>query len=177
MFFLCDIFVCFYKTRQDFPTNLQLGCSRLSERITEIFVSFVHFDSWKKILLLSSFTYLKLKEFFFNLLFVDCSFAAKGEFRDHYTYGKISGFYHSKCCKTWCSQTVWIGVFCRLVEVLNNHIGFFCQVPMARASIVWLLGEYCERVPKVAPDVLRKMAKTFGSEVRFMMHFAWMATA
>lgn len=41
---------------------------------------------------------------------------------------------------------------------------------MARASILWLLGEYCERVPKVAPDVLRKMAKTFGSEVRFMKH-------
>lgn len=38
---------------------------------------------------------------------------------------------------------------------------------MARASILWLLGEYCERVPKVAPDVLRKMAKTFGSEVRY----------
>ncbi|XP_074613568.1 AP-3 complex subunit beta-2-like [Acropora palmata] len=37
-------------------------------------------------------------------------------------------------------------------------------VPMARASILWLLGEYCERVPKVAPDVLRKMAKSFGSE-------------
>ncbi|XP_078374123.1 AP-3 complex subunit beta-2-like isoform X2 [Oculina patagonica] len=37
-------------------------------------------------------------------------------------------------------------------------------VPMARASILWLLGEYCERVPKVAPDVLRKMAKTFGTE-------------
>lgn len=37
-------------------------------------------------------------------------------------------------------------------------------VPMARASILWLLGEYCERVPKVAPDVLRKMAKIFGSE-------------
>ena len=36
---------------------------------------------------------------------------------------------------------------------------------MARASILWLLGEYCERVPKVAPDVLRKMAKSFGSEV------------
>ncbi|KAJ7389586.1 AP-3 complex subunit beta-2 [Desmophyllum pertusum] len=37
-------------------------------------------------------------------------------------------------------------------------------VPMARASILWLLGEYSERVPKVAPDVLRKMAKSFGSE-------------
>ncbi|XP_048583521.1 AP-3 complex subunit beta-2 isoform X2 [Nematostella vectensis] len=37
-------------------------------------------------------------------------------------------------------------------------------VPMARASILWLLGEYCEKVPKIAPDVLRKVAKTFRSE-------------
>ncbi|XP_064608318.1 AP-3 complex subunit beta-2-like isoform X2 [Liolophura sinensis] len=37
-------------------------------------------------------------------------------------------------------------------------------VPMARASILWLIGEYSERVPKIAPDVLRKMAKTFISE-------------
>lgn len=37
-------------------------------------------------------------------------------------------------------------------------------VPMARASILWLIGEYCEHVPKIAPDVLRKMAKTFTSE-------------
>uniref|UniRef100_A0A8C1T3P8 AP-3 complex subunit beta n=1 Tax=Cyprinus carpio TaxID=7962 RepID=A0A8C1T3P8_CYPCA len=37
-------------------------------------------------------------------------------------------------------------------------------VSMARASILWLMGEYCEHVPKIAPDVLRKMAKTFTSE-------------
>uniref|UniRef100_A0A4W3K0V7 AP-3 complex subunit beta n=1 Tax=Callorhinchus milii TaxID=7868 RepID=A0A4W3K0V7_CALMI len=37
-------------------------------------------------------------------------------------------------------------------------------VPMARASILWLIGEYCERVPKIAPDVLRIMAKTFTNE-------------
>ncbi|XP_075038408.1 LOW QUALITY PROTEIN: AP-3 complex subunit beta-1 [Mixophyes fleayi] len=37
-------------------------------------------------------------------------------------------------------------------------------VPMARASILWLIGEYCERVPKIAPDVLRKMAKSFTNE-------------
>ncbi|XP_023678826.1 AP-3 complex subunit beta-1 isoform X2 [Paramormyrops kingsleyae] len=37
-------------------------------------------------------------------------------------------------------------------------------VPMARASILWLIGEYCERVPKIAPDVLRKTAKTFTAE-------------
>lgn len=35
---------------------------------------------------------------------------------------------------------------------------------MARASILWLIGEYCERVPKIAPDVLRKMAKAFTCE-------------
>ncbi|XP_051979010.1 AP-3 complex subunit beta-2-like isoform X2 [Xyrauchen texanus] len=38
------------------------------------------------------------------------------------------------------------------------------QVPMARASILWLIGEYCEHVPKIAPDVLRKMSKTFNNE-------------
>uniref|UniRef100_A0A452GER1 AP-3 complex subunit beta n=2 Tax=Gopherus agassizii TaxID=38772 RepID=A0A452GER1_9SAUR len=37
-------------------------------------------------------------------------------------------------------------------------------VPVARASILWLIGEYCERVPKIAPDVLRKMAKSFTNE-------------
>ena len=39
-------------------------------------------------------------------------------------------------------------------------------VPMARASILWLIGEYSDRVPKIAPDVLRKMAKGFVSEVQ-----------
>ncbi|XP_068219905.1 AP-3 complex subunit beta-2 [Palaemon carinicauda] len=38
------------------------------------------------------------------------------------------------------------------------------KIPMARASILWLLGEYCDKVPKIAPDVLRKMAKTFVAE-------------
>ncbi|XP_076039597.1 adaptor related protein complex 3 subunit ruby isoform X2 [Oratosquilla oratoria] len=38
------------------------------------------------------------------------------------------------------------------------------KIPMARASILWLLGEYSEKVPKIAPDVLRKMAKTFINE-------------
>ena len=75
------------------------------------------------------------------------------------------------------SNYVWMGVtvFCHLILVFTTHIGVYCQVPMARASILWLLGEYCERVPKVAPDVLRKMAKTFGSEVRFMKHFLCIA--
>lgn len=38
-------------------------------------------------------------------------------------------------------------------------------VPQARASILWLLGEYSELVPNIAPDVLRKMAKSFVQEV------------
>ena len=35
---------------------------------------------------------------------------------------------------------------------------------MARASILWLIGEYSDSVPKMAPDVLRKMAKCFITE-------------
>ena len=37
-------------------------------------------------------------------------------------------------------------------------------IPMARASILWLIGEYSDKIPKVAPDVLRKMAKVFCEE-------------
>ena len=39
-------------------------------------------------------------------------------------------------------------------------------VPAARASILWLIGEYSDRISQLAPDVLRKMAKTFPDEVR-----------
>lgn len=39
------------------------------------------------------------------------------------------------------------------------------QVPSAKASILWLVGEYCTLVPKIAPDVLRKAAKNFCNEV------------
>lgn len=35
---------------------------------------------------------------------------------------------------------------------------------MARASILWLTGEYCEHVPKISPDLLRKVAKNFTNE-------------
>ena len=51
-------------------------------------------------------------------------------------------------------------VIAHMVKLLDK-----VHVPMARASIVWLIGEYSDRVPKIAPDVLRKMAKTFTSEV------------
>ncbi|KAJ8941876.1 hypothetical protein NQ318_001729 [Aromia moschata] len=37
-------------------------------------------------------------------------------------------------------------------------------VAQARAAILWLLGEHSQKVPRIAPDVLRKMAKTFSDE-------------
>ncbi|XP_001948771.2 AP-3 complex subunit beta-1 isoform X1 [Acyrthosiphon pisum] len=37
-------------------------------------------------------------------------------------------------------------------------------VPQARASILWLLGEYSQLVSTIAPDVLRKVAKTYVTE-------------
>uniref|UniRef100_A0A8C8BP08 AP-3 complex subunit beta n=1 Tax=Otus sunia TaxID=257818 RepID=A0A8C8BP08_9STRI len=46
-----------------------------------------------------------------------------------------------------------------MAKLLDN-----ITVPVARASILWLIGEYCERVPKIAPDVLRKTAKSFTTE-------------
>lgn len=49
-------------------------------------------------------------------------------------------------------------------ESVNLKCAIFSQVPVARASILWLIGEYCERVPKIAPDVLRKTAKSFTNE-------------
>ena len=50
------------------------------------------------------------------------------------------------------------------------------HVSMARASILWLIGEYSDRIPKIAPDILRKMAKSFASEVRLLSssrNFRW----
>lgn len=40
-------------------------------------------------------------------------------------------------------------------------------VPQARAAILWLVGEHCDKkgVSKIAPDVLRVMAKSFSTEV------------
>lgn len=45
-----------------------------------------------------------------------------------------------------------------------SHMATTITVPAARASILWLLGEYSVHVPKIAPDVLRQLAKTFGDE-------------
>merc|ERR1719422_1799171 len=40
------------------------------------------------------------------------------------------------------------------------------SAPTARASVVWIIGQYQHEVPRLAPDVLRKLAKTFASERR-----------
>jgi AP-3 complex subunit beta len=38
------------------------------------------------------------------------------------------------------------------------------QEPSARSAIVWIIGEYRDRIPKVGPDALRKLAKVFKEE-------------
>ncbi|KAI9253983.1 adaptin N terminal region-domain-containing protein [Phascolomyces articulosus] len=38
------------------------------------------------------------------------------------------------------------------------------HVPMARANIIWLIGQHAETLPKVGPDVLRQAVKSFTAE-------------
>jgi AP-3 complex subunit beta len=47
----------------------------------------------------------------------------------------------------------------RLVRMLN-----VVDVPTARASLVWILGEFQVLIPKRAPDILRQLAKGFCEE-------------
>jgi len=56
-----------------------------------------------------------------------------------------------------------VGRMARLVERI--------AVPQARAAILWLLGEHCDKkaVAGLAPDVLRVMAKSFANEVPFVL--------
>lgn len=49
----------------------------------------------------------------------------------------------------------------RMVARLTDKV----TIASAKASILWLVGEYCNLVPKIAPDVLRKAAKNFVNEV------------
>lgn len=48
-----------------------------------------------------------------------------------------------------------------MVKLLDN-----IMVAQARAAILWLLGEHSRSVSHIAPDVLRKLAKSFAEEVR-----------
>lgn len=48
-------------------------------------------------------------------------------------------------------------------------------VPSARASITWVIGEYSGQVPLLAPDILRKLAKSFSNEVNiFALHLLFL---
>ena len=51
----------------------------------------------------------------------------------------------------------------RIIAQMSKLLDFI-TIAAARASILWLIGEYNEHVPKIAPDVLRKMAKSFCDE-------------
>jgi AP-3 complex subunit beta len=53
-------------------------------------------------------------------------------------------------------------VIIHLAQLLDN-----ITAPKARASIVWVIGEYSNKVPLIAPDILRKLAKNFVAEVSF----------
>eukprot|EP00602_Paraphysomonas_sp_CaronLab_P012338 CAMPEP_0185043098 /NCGR_PEP_ID=MMETSP1103-20130426/42718_1 /TAXON_ID=36769 /ORGANISM="Paraphysomonas bandaiensis, Strain Caron Lab Isolate" /LENGTH=1035 /DNA_ID=CAMNT_0027583241 /DNA_START=446 /DNA_END=3553 /DNA_ORIENTATION=- len=56
-----------------------------------------------------------------------------------------------------------IAVLHRLVKILLSESGFR-NVPVARASVVWLVGEFHDVLRKVAPDILRILAKGFTDE-------------
>lgn len=45
------------------------------------------------------------------------------------------------------------------IIVAMSKLAIKITEPTARASLLWIIGEYSEHVPKIAPDVLRQMAK------------------
>lgn len=49
----------------------------------------------------------------------------------------------------------------RLAKLLDKT-----TVPVARANIFWLVGQYTENISTAAPDILRKGVKGFTEEVR-----------
>lgn len=55
----------------------------------------------------------------------------------------------------------------RIIAQMSKLLDFI-TVPAARASILWLIGEYNEHVPRIAPDVLRKLAKSFCDEETYV---------
>lgn len=60
-------------------------------------------------------------------------------------------------------QTRWSEpgeIVAHMAKLLDN-----ITVPQARAAILWLLGEHSRNVTHIAPDVLRRLAKSFCTEV------------
>ena len=64
--------------------------------------------------------------------------------------------------------TIFNFLFCLVFFFFGFHtqIWFppFFFFSKCRASITWVIGEYVHKVPKIAPDILRKLAKTFANE-------------
>ncbi|KAI8914728.1 adaptin N terminal region-domain-containing protein [Powellomyces hirtus] len=55
----------------------------------------------------------------------------------------------------------------RIISQLSRSLDKITS-PQARASILWLIGQYCTSVPKLAPDTLRKSAKHFPAEAEIV---------
>ena len=53
------------------------------------------------------------------------------------------------------------------VKVLMAKPTYKITVPMARTSVLWMLGENFDKVQKNAPDLLTKFPKSFLNEVGF----------
>ena len=73
---------------------------------------------------------------------------------------KNSSCHYATCMQSSEHKSI-ISHLAKLVDTMT--------VPMARASILWLIGEYSDRIPKIAPDVLRKVVKNFVEEVSSCM--------
>ncbi|KAJ3158317.1 AP-3 complex subunit beta-1 [Geranomyces michiganensis] len=55
----------------------------------------------------------------------------------------------------------------RIISQLSKSLDKITS-PLAKASILWLIGQYCAAVPKLAPDTLRKAARTFPNEAEIV---------
>eukprot|EP01083_Nonionella_stella_P193301 714077_1 len=51
----------------------------------------------------------------------------------------------------------------RIIKNLTKSLDTV-EIPEARASLVWIIGEYREMIPEIVPDVLRCLAKNFTNE-------------
>ena len=56
-----------------------------------------------------------------------------------------------------------VRVITHLAKLLEN-----ITVANARASIIWIVGEYNKQIPQYAPDTLRKLASTFKNEPKIV---------
>jgi len=62
-----------------------------------------------------------------------------------------------------CNAKLHSGIIRKIALLLDD-----VEIPSARAAIVWIIGEYREKIPLLAPDCLRKLAKSFCDEEDFV---------